>query len=138
MAHRLVTAAMADNLLQYLIDNFAIGQYITVTNVNQMLKDTGLEFNELHALLDEFAQKGLIQEPNVRNIAVHLLVTRKLHEFFETGGFGGELSKLKTELALLQNELNGMADKHAQTLSTTINNVLSIIKSVSFGLLDKY
>jgi hypothetical protein len=127
---------MADNLLQYLADNFAVRQYITCTDVERMLADTGLAFNELHALLDDFAQEGLIQEPNVRQIAVHLMVTQRLHKFLEAGGF--ELSKLKSELALLQAQLSGIADKQAQTVTTTINNVLSIIQSVGFGLLSKY
>jgi hypothetical protein len=127
---------MADNLLQYLADNFAVRQYITCTDVERMLADTGLAFNELHALLDDFAQEGLIQEPNVRQIAVHLMVTQRLHKFLEAGGF--ELSKLKSELALLQAQLSGIAVKQAQTVTTTINNVLSIIQSVGFGLLSKY
>jgi hypothetical protein len=138
MKHRLITAEMADNLLQYLADNFAVRQYITCTDVERMLADTGLAFNELHALLDDFAQEGLIQEPNVRQIAVHLMVTQRLHKFLEAGGFSGELSKLKSELALLQAQLSGIADKQAQTVTTTINNVLSIIQSVGFGLLSKY
>lgn len=135
---RLVTAAMADELLQYLADNVELSRYITITNIKQMLAATGLEFNELHALLIEFAEQGLIQEPNVRQVAVHLLVTHKLHKFLEAGGFGGELSKLKTELALLQGELSGMADKQAQTVSTSISNILNIIKSVGIGLLGEY
>jgi len=129
---------MADRLLQYLADNFAARQYVTCTDVKRMLAETGLAFNELNALLDDFAHEGLIQEPNVRQVAVHLMVTQRLHRFLEAGGFSGELSKLKSELALLQSQLAQVSEKQAQTITTTINNILSIIQSVSLGLLHKY
>lgn len=138
MKHRLVSAAMADGLLRYLLENFAIGQYVTCSNVNKMLAETGLDFNELNALLTEFGQMGLIAEPNVRQIAIHIEVTRRLHAFVEAGGFGGELAKLKTELSLLKAELDGLGQQQAQTVSTSINNVLQILQSVGLGLLGKY
>lgn len=39
---------------------------------------------------------------------------------------------------LLQSQLAQVSEKQAQTITTTINNILSIIQSVSLGLLHKY
>lgn len=138
MKHRLVTAAMSDSLLEYLMDNFPLGQLITVSNVNKMLADTGLAFNELNAMLEDFERLGLIGSLNARRVAIHLAVTKKLHDFFEKGGFSGDLAKLKHELVLLQAQISGLGAKEAKEASTTINNVLQIISGLTMGLLGKY
>lgn len=138
MENRLLTADMADKLLEYLQLNFPVMQVATTTDVKRILTETGLEFNELHAFLSEFKQMGLISATNVQLMVVSLLVERKLHAFLEAGGFSGELAKLKTELELLQNKLQNQPATDAKDASTIINNVLQIIGNVSFGLLGKY
>lgn len=138
MARKLLTAELGDILLEYIHANFPVRQQVTYNQINNMLAATGLEFNELDAYLDEFQRKGLIGGLSLRQVAVSFHVNRELDAFLEAGGLSGELSKLKSELEVLQAKLDNQNLQESKDLSATIHNVLQIAGKVTFGLLGKY
>lgn len=138
MAVRLITSEMADRLLMYLKDNYNPGHTFGISDVKTVCEATGLEFNELHALLEGFDREGLIHCTNIRQVFIELRVYIKLHRFIETGGFSGELARLKAELDVLKATLEKPLAEKAETLTGIIANVTALIGNVTSGLLGKY
>lgn len=138
MKQRLLTSAMADGLLQFLVENVQPDEFINAARVEEILQATGLTFNELSAFLSEFQRKGLIEHFDMRGMMVDFLVRRELHRFFELGGFGGELARLNAELLVLKSQLQDSKAEQAHQTVSTVANVISIINTLTIGLLSKY
>lgn len=136
MKQRLLTSAMGDALLNFLVENVQPDEFINGARVEEILQATGLKINELSAFLSEFQRKGLIEHFDIRGMLVDFLVRRELHSFVEKGGFGGELAQLNTQLQLLKKQLQSTGGAH-QTISS-ITSVIGLIQSLTVGLLGKY
>lgn len=109
--NRLITAEITDNLLRILIDEIPLGHIVRIDDIRLLQQRSGLAFNELKALLEEFESDGLLYGLNVRQNALFLGINPKAHKLIEAGGFSGELSLLKKQLELLNAELSNISDK---------------------------
>lgn len=136
--NRLITAQITDNLLRILIDEIPLGHIVRIDDIKLLQQRSGLAFNELKALLEEFESDGLLYGLNVRQNALFLGINPKAHKLIEAGGFSGELSMLKKQLELLNAELNNISDKKNEKTISLIASILSIINSISNGLFSKY
>lgn len=136
MKARLITSEMKDKVLEVLVE-LPVGQLVGIADVQLIMNRTGLAFNELNAILDTFQQYGFIKHLNARTWYLELLVTTLAHQFFEYGGFSGELARLKNELKLLEQQLKELPLDKAQKATSTISNVLTIIAQLSNGIFNK-
>lgn len=136
--NRLITAEITDNLLRILIDEIPLGHIVRIDDIRLLQQRSGLAFNELKALLEEFESDGLLYGLNVRQNALFLGINPKAHKLIEAGGFSGELSLLKKQLELLNAELSNIPDNKNEKTISLIASILSIINSISNGLFSKY
>lgn len=136
--NRLITAEITDNLLRILIDEIPLGHIVRIDDIKLLQQRSGLAFNELKALLEEFELDGLLYGLNVRQNALFLGINPKAHKLIEAGGFSGELSLLKKQLELLNAELSNISDNKNEKTISLIASILSIINSISNGLFSKY
>lgn len=135
---RMLTSEMADRLLTVLVNEAPVAKLVRDNNVAKLLEKTGLEPNELDALLDEFRDCGLIKEYNLRNNVIELIVTAKASLLLEAGGFSGQLSTLRKQLQLLEAELKNMPLDNAAKVSGIVATVLNLLQGIASGLLGKY
>jgi len=138
MARRFLTAAMADKLLNYLLEHAPVGRIIETKDIKHILTATGLEFDELKAFLEDFQTMGLINSVNITQKIIILRISARFDALLETGGFSGDLAKLKAELQVLKNQLATLPTETSGNSLTSINNTLLIIERITAGLLNKY
>ena len=83
----LITPAIKDSLLKYLVDNYSLGQIIDLPRDQTLL---GLSGEELASLTNQFIKMDLVKEWGSTREAITISLNVESHDFIGRGGYYGQ------------------------------------------------
>jgi len=123
----MITSKLKDDILKFLVENTPemSGQF----NIKQIATNFNTSINEIDAILDDFAEKKLINSSKLIGGLVRFNLTAFSHDFYSKGGYTFEddifisnIRKLELEIKSLEKSI---PKNKFDILMTSINAITS-------------
>lgn len=134
-----ISPELKDKLLEFLCQaNFETNIHI---ELNLLLSEIGIEFNDLYAVFRQFERMGLISNLNLRRNVTRffLIVHVEALDFKNRGGFLVQEYELKMRLEKLALEIDNISKTIPEKASEFTNiaanlaSCISLVSNINFG-----
>lgn len=127
-----ITPAIKDKVLNYLCQH-AIPEQVCSGNTIMVIAELDISFETFNAIMNQFLRKGLIEDLNLRQNAIHFILLVDALDFRGRGGFMFQEEILEANINTLLLEMKIIEKELGPKYLDTTEKIASIASSIISG-----